>query len=803
MIRNLLKRKTFTTINLLGLSSGMAVCLLLALYIQNELGYDKFHDRGDQVYRLALERMYPSHSNFRGLTPPSIGQAIRKEFPEVLQSVRVFGSGSSGATINAGDKVFEDKNILSVDSNFFRVFTGRFLQGDANTALQSPGSAVVNETTAKRLFGSAENALHKPIVLNGQQHFTISGVCLDWPEKSHLPFNLLLSTAGFGDSPDYIDLYNYTYLLLDKNAKASALEAKFQFIIDKYVAPTIEKGFGESYEHFRAEGNGYRYFLQPLQKIHLYSNLQDELRPGGSIGVVYLFTAIAAFILFLACINFINLSTALSIDRAREVGIRKTFGSGRTALIRQFLAESVFFSLLSMLLAIGLATLFLPLLNQVAGATLSLVWFLDPLRILLIIGFTIFIGLAAGLYPAFVLSNFRPITVLKGRFKSSTKGRALRNGLVVFQFTISVILIICTIVVNSQMQFVLGDKLGFRKDHIIGVGGMSFLPNARGRSFMNEIERINGVEEVSKCTGMPDGSNIATCAMQVAGTRVSRTEKTIFTDDRYLDLFGLQLKEGRFFSKAFAGDSVGLVLNESAVADLGLKNPLGAHLTSTEYNFNPPKGAQTVYTVIGVIRDYHFESLHSKIAPLIVANADQFYWGTAAVRISGDHFTTAIAEMEKTWKQFEPKHSFQYSFLDQNLAAQYKADRTAQRIFTAFSLLAIFIACIGLLGLATYSTLQRTKEIGIRKVLGATTGNILRILSKDFLSLVVLSALIAFPIAWWVMQQWLQNFAYRVTMGWWVFVFAGMTASLIALVTISFQAVRAAVANPVKSLRSE
>ena len=805
MIRVLLKRKAFTLINLLGLATGMAVCLLLVLYIENEFGYDNSHEKGDQIYRLALERSYPSRKSFLGEIPQSIGQAVKLEFPEVLESVRILNFGGNGRSVRIGDKSFDEKKMLAVDSNFFNVFTGNFIQGDKNTSLQKPGTAVVNETSAKRFFGSAENAMGKQFILNEFQNYVITGVCSDWPEKSHLQFNLLVSMTGFQglNQPNYYDLNTYNYLLLNKYASAKSLEAKLPLIVDKYVAPTIETGFGESYEQFKKEGNGYRYFLQPIKRIHLYSDLQDEFRPGGSMQAVYISAAIGIFILFLACINFINLSTALSVERAREVGIRKTFGSGNNAIVRQFLTESTLFSVISMAFSALLVRSLIPAFNRVSGGQLSFDYFLHPLQIMLIVTFAILIGIVAGLYPAFVLSSFRPIVVLKGRFKSNAHGMALRNGLVIFQFTISVILIICTIVINNQMQYVMGDKLGFKKDHIIEIDRIYRLQKDMN-SFLDEISKMSGVEDWSRFDHLPGVGALASCAMQVVDTKVSRTQLTNFTDERYLGLLGLTLKEGRFFSKDFATDSLSLVLNEKAVEDFGLKNPIGTRITSTEPFFNSPDGkGQYVYTVIGVVKDFHFQSLHQKISPLVIANTGRFNVAQAGLRIKGENFKTTLAAIEKLWTGFDKVHSLQYSFFDQTLAEQYKAEESAKRIFTGFSLLAIFIACIGLFGLATYSTLQRTKEIGIRKVLGATTGNIMIILSKDFLKLVIISALIAFPVAGWAMHRWLQDFAYHTPISAWIFLLAGSIAAVIALLTISFNAIKAAVANPVNSLRSE
>jgi len=820
MIRGLVKRKAFTLINLIGLAAGMAICLLLTLYIQNELGYDLYQERGDHIYRLDSERKYPDRSAFFSSIPRSIGQAVRKEFPEVLESTRIFvfddGQNGRGAMVAVGEKVFtEKKAVLMVDSNFFSVFTGHFLQGDGNSALQHPGTAILNESSAKRYFGSVENAMGKELIVDDFSHCLITGVCKDWPEKSHFQFSVLISRSGMDsiNQPDYVYFTTRTYFLLNKNASAPALEAKLPLIVDKYVAGTIPGAFGESYSQFVAEGNGYHYSLQPLRKIHLYSEVEDDFRPVVSIRIILWLGAIGAFILFLACVNFINLSTALSTERAREVGIRKTFGSRKGELVWQFLSESVLFSMVSMLLALVLAYLFTPLLNKVSGNELSFYYFLHPGRLLVVFGFSVLVGLAAGLYPSLVLSSFEPMLVLKGRFKSNPRGIALRNGLVIFQFAISVILIICTIVVNKQMQFVLGDQLGFKRDHIINVEGTRQLVNRNNKgevtdnrqAFVDEVSKIAGVEDITECGELPGSNESAGGNTWVAiDNNVSRTDKYIPVDDKYTDLLGLQLKEGRSFSRAFTTDSFSIMLNESAVEDFGLKKPIGTRFICKEPWMNPADGkSQFIYTVIGVVKNYHFQSLRKKIRPLIFTNSNQTGWGSAGIRIKGDHFKSVVAEIGDTWKRFDPKHDFRFSFLDRTVADQYKAEETEQKIFTIFSLLAILIACVGLFGLVAYSTIQRSKEISIRKVLGASSGDIILILSRDFLGLVMIASMIAFPLAWWGMHKWLQDFSYRVNITWWVFGQAGTAAVLIAFATISFQAIKAAIANPVKNLKAE
>jgi putative ABC transport system permease protein len=806
-VRNLLKRKGFTLINILGLATGMAVCLLIVLFIRDELNYDNFFDKGDRIYRVVCERHYPGRVTSYALIPLSIGEAIGREFPSVEQSTRLFNFlGNGNLYLRVGDKTFEESQVLGADSNFFKVFSCPLLEGDPLTALQKPNTVVLNESTARRFFGSVSGAMGKTIQPDGGKALTVSGVCRDLAPNSHLIFDLLVANAGFPNKPNYIGFSAYTYLLLNKNASYRELESKLPRVVEKYVAPEIDKLTGQSFNQYQAAGNGYRYLLQPLPKIHLGSDLDAELRPNGSLKAVYIFGVIAIVILVLACINFINLSTARSVERAKEVGIRKTFGSGKNALVNQFLLESIVVSLLGLVVALGLIAAMIPVFNKISGKDLSMLYFLTPLSILILTGFAIAVGLVAGFYPALVLSSFKPILVLKGKFKSTAYGVLLRNGLVVFQFAISVILIICTLTVNLQMKYVLGDKLGFKKDHLIVVQRADLLGD-KTKAFGDELAKIGSVETVSSNSSMPGVQNFFGISFQVIGAKEPMTGRGVIVDEQYAKTLDLQMKEGRFFSRDFATDTLALVLNEKAVDELGLKDPIGARLTSPDPFVGAPDGKPYVYTVVGVLRDFHYQSLHQKITPLIFMNTRKFgnVQAFMAVRIKGggDDFSATLQAIGRTWKQFVPEKPFHYEFLDQNLAEQYKAEQTMRSLFTIFSLLAIFIACIGLLGLAAYATQQRMKEIGIRKVLGAGTGSIITMLSGDFLKLIAISALLAFPLAWWAMHVLLQDFAYRIDMPWWAFPTAGGLAAFIALGTISFQAIQAALTNPVTSLRSE
>jgi putative ABC transport system permease protein len=808
----MMKRKGFTFINIAGLAIGMAVCLLIILFVQSELGYDTHNDKADRIQRVVLERYYPGRSTSYATIPLSLGEAIKAECPEVEDYTRLFDfSGNGSFFVRIGEKVFEEKRILAVDSNFFSVFSGQALAGNLRTALAMPNAAVLTESTAKRFFGSLEAAVGKEFKTDGNDstnHFVVQAVVADWPENVHFQFDILLSdvTYRFIRDRNYVNFSAHTYLLLKPNADAKTLEGKFPDVVKKYVSGEIGRTFNMSWEQFQKAGNGYRYYLQPLTRIHLTSDLEAELRPNGSMASVYIFTIIAIFILFLACINFINLSTARSVERAKEVGMRKTFGSERSALVMQFLAESVLVSLVSLVLALGVMLLLLPLFNSLSGKDLSVLYFLKPRWILLMPLFALLTGLLAGLYPAFVLSSFQPILVLKGKFRSSKFGLTLRNGLVVFQFAISVILIIATLVVNRQMRFMLGDKLGFNKEQVVVIERTDLLED-KIPSFKDELQKIPGVIAASGTSTMPGNLGFFGLSFQREGATETMTGRGVITDEDFARTLGLELVDGRFFSRDYSTDSLSLVINERALGELGLtkETALGARLNSRDEFLNAPDGSTYMYTIVGVVRDFHFHSLHEPISPLVFVNARRFNYnsGLLALKVAGGDMRGALAAMERTWSQFVKDRPFNFYFLDQKLAAQYQAEQTTRKLFTIFSGLAIFIACIGLLGLTAYATQQRIREISIRKVLGATGGNIVTMLSRDFLRLVMIAALLAFPVAWWMMHRWLQDFAYRVQISWWVFGISAGSALLVALLTVSFQAVKAAMANPVKTLRSE
>ncbi|MEP7323704.1 MAG: ABC transporter permease [Saprospiraceae bacterium] len=807
--RNLVKRKGYSLINVAGLATGLAICMLIVLFIRNEMSYDNFIEGRENIFRLVVNRKYPGRSTSYSMIPQSYAAAVKAEFPEVKEVVRLYDFlGGGVAQYRYEDKRFEEKNVLFTDSTFFSVFNYPFIAGDPKTALDQPNSIVITATTAKKYFGSTDNAVGKMLKQEGNTNdpLKITGVCRDWPENSHFEFNILITTAGNRQfrAENFVNFGPHTYLLLNAAASDKKLEAKFPEVIKKYAAGNIAQAFAMPYEEFTKAGNGYLYYLQPLSKIHLTSHLEGELKPNGSIQAVYIFGAIAIIILLLAIINFVNLSTARSGERAREVGIRKTFGSEKNALIFQFLTESMIISFAGLIFALGLVYFLLPYFNQFASGDLKFNQVLVPANLILFIVLTAITGLLAGLYPAFVLSAFKPIAVLKGKFINTGYGVALRNGLVVFQFSISIVLIICTLIVNQQMNYMTGNSLGYNKDQTIIINRTDVLAG-HSKTFKEELRALPGVTKVSNGSAYPGDDNYFGISWRVPGATEPMTGRGIMADDQYQATFNLELKQGRFFSKEYGTDSLALVLNEAAVKELGLKDPLGANLVTPEDFLNGPNQQQYLYHVVGVVKDYNYQSLHLPITPLVFTNTSRFNDVTfsGAVRLKPGNIPETIKAVETTWNKFVKDHPFTFEFLDQTIARQYIAEVRTQKVFTFFSGLAIFIACIGLFGLAAYTCQQRMKEISVRKVLGASSTRIVTLLSKNFIRLVLIASMISFPVAWYLMHRWLQDFSYRITVGWWNFALAGLLSLGIALITLSFQTIRAGLGNPITALRSE
>lgn len=806
--RNLLRNRNYSLINIIGLAVGLACVMLIALYLKNELSYDDFHPDGDRIYRMALERKYPGRSRSYAIIPHSFAGAVKNDLAGVEDACRLFYFQGFNMLYRVNDQSYEETFNMWADSNFFKLFGIELLFGDPDQALTKPQSVVLTESTARKLFGNTDPVGQVLELPQGQNNLTVSGVCQDIPENSHLKFNMLTSASSLGQflaTPNYLGFSSYTYLKLTEGTDPSRLESELPDLVTKYVSGPVLNQYGVNYQEYQQQGNGYVYFLQPLQGIYLDSNLEAEIKPPGSRQRIYFFGAIAFLILVIACINFMNLATAKSAGRAREVGIRKTLGSERRQIAMQFLLEAIIISLTAAALAWAIDSLVLPYFNLLTGKAFVVSDLFTPGFITLLIGLGILAGLLAGSYPAFALSSFRPVEVLHSKLMQRTKGGGLRNALVVFQFGISVFLIICSLLVYKQWIFTQNKDLGFDKESLItlqGAGGMSYQEE---ETFKKEVERMSGVKAVSGCNSQP-GQQYFGMSFKPQGATDMTTGSGLIVDEGYIECMAMEMKEGRSFSKEF-NDSLSIVINEAAVKEMELEDPIGKKLISNDDFLNSTEGQNDIYTIVGVVKDFHFQSLHHVISPLFFVHNQKSNVpgvdGLITVRLSGQNVNTTLESIGRLWQEMQPDVPFRYSFLDKDWAVLYENEITTRRIFQIFTGLAIFIACLGLLALAAFTAERRHKEIGIRKILGASTGNLVALLSSDFLKLVFIAILIASPLAWYAMDSWLQNFAYRIAIGPGIFLLAAAMALLIAFFTVSFQSIRAALGNPMKALRTE
>jgi putative ABC transport system permease protein len=797
--RNLLRNKAFSAINITGLALGLATCMLISLFVLDELSYDRFNEKADRIVRVVFRAiMNGGEINEANVMPP-VAQTLKMDYPEVEEATRIRTAGAPSITV--GDKTFRDDQVAYVDSNFFQVFSLPLIQGDAKTALIQPGTAVITQAMAQKYFGT-ENPVGKTLTVKSWNAlFRITGVIDKMPVNSHFHFDMLTSLAGVSDakSPSWMTSGYYTYLVLPKGYDPNQLEAKLPQVVSKYMGPQIQQAFGMTMAQFRQKGNNLSLLLQPLTDIHLHSNLTGEIAPNSDAQYVYIFGAIALFMLLIACINFMNLSTAGASKRAKEVGVRKVMGSVRQSLMNQFLIESLLLTMIALLLAIGIVYLALPLFNELAGKELALnlknsLWLLPGL---LLLGLAV--GVLAGSYPAFFLSSFKPIAVLKGtKFTGDRKSIGLRSGLVVVQFCISIILMVGTTVVYQQLNYIQNKKLGYTKEQVL-VLPETWQLDKKEEVFRNQIMQDPRVVSVSTSGYLPAGPSYNNNYMMYPESNSTQFVKGIRydVDYEYIPTLGMQMIAGRNFSRAYGTDSSGVILNETAAKILGW----GANAVGHTIGHAENEGTQKTYRVIGVVKDFHFRSLHESISPLVMVLSKNS--GTVIVKIRPKDISGLLASLENEWKKLSPDAPFTYSFLDKRFNDTYLAEQKTARILGIFAGLTIFVACLGLFGLATFMAEQRTKEIGVRKVLGASVTSIVGLLSKDFLKLVAVAIVLASPVAWYAMNRWLQDFAYKIDISWWVFALSGLLAVGIALLTVSFQSIKAALMNPVKSLRSE
>lgn len=794
-VRNLVRHKGVSFINIFGLAVGMACCLLIMLYVKDEISYDRYHKNADRIYRLVKDFINDDGTKLPdATTPPALAMAIQKEIPEVESVTRVFPGWGRKYLFQYADKRFLEEKLYRIDSSFFDVFTFPFVKGDAKSSLKELNSVLLTETSATKYFGY-DDPMGK-VLRTDLGDLMVTGVLKDVPSNSHFHFDFLVSVRKIGGAIDANwGFYNfYTYVKLKPNTAIAGVVPKIQAL----------------YKKNQTEGTNI-FYVQPLSSIHLQSNLKWELEPNSDKLYVYVFSIIALFVILIACINYINLTTARSSLRAKEIGVRKVSGAVRSLLVKQFLLESVFTSLIALTIALILAFITLPLVNQLTQKQLSLFSSANSSMLIVSLLAAALIGLTAGIYPAIYLSSFKPVLVLKG-FRIPGYGVfSLRKALVVFQFTISVVMIAGTLIVIRQVNYVQNKKMGLNKDQVMIIQGAGELRSTAGyEGFKNELTEMPGVKSLAGADGVIGGQNW-TNSIRAKGSQNAQLVNFLTVGYDFLDVMGIEVKEGRGFSKQFPADTLqegergtverqsgSIIFNETAVKQLGIAEPaIGKQIVwgedeDTTYNL----------TVVGVVRDFHFTSLRDEIKPFAFVSEPPRE-GLLTVKLETTNLQNNIAQIEKKWDKFSPNRPFQYSFLDETFSRLYQSEERFKKIFLYITALAIIIACLGLFGLAAFVTEQRIKEIGIRKVLGASVSNITTLLSKDFLKLVLIAVIIASPVAWWVMNKWLQDFAYRINVGWWIFIVAGITALLIALFTVSTHAIKAAMTNPIKNLRTE
>jgi putative ABC transport system permease protein len=799
-LRQLRKQKMYAVIKIGGLALGITACLLISLYIRDELNYDRSYPDTARIYRLTVEYNDNGKMGSGATWPYPAAQALMTDFPEVEKAGRYMPfAGFDGAGSNEIRRADQLQNnyetgFTFADQGLLDILKIPMIAGDRDHALTEPNTMLISKRKADEYFPH-QNPVGQSIVLGNDKNrtYTITGVMQNFPATSHIQYDFWLTLAGHplfpGEQTTWGATNHFTFVLVKPGTDVAQLQGKLKLLLTKYYVPLLKSQGDVTADSLLQK---VRILLQPISKVHLDNTVDDGL-PHGDIRFIWLFAAVAGFILLIACINFINLSTAKSANRAKEVGLRKVIGSLRGGLIRQFLTESMLFSLLSFALAIGLAVLLLPYFNRLADKSLTIpftAWWLAPL----LLGAAIVTGILAGLYPSLYLSSFKPIDVLKGQIARGAKNSLLRNGLVVFQFTTSVILIISTLVVYNQMHFILNQKMGFDKDQVVMIQGTNTL-GAEVKELKHELAGLPRVSSVSVSDYLP-----------ISGTKREGTEfwregkmkeevgiyaESWTVDEDYIRTMGMRLVAGRNFAPDMTSDSQAVIINQAMAKTLHLADPVGKRISAGWATLN----------VIGVVQDFNFESMRTHIAPLCLHPG--ISPSIISIKVNTSDMKQTLAAITTLWRRFAPAQPIRYTFLDESFRNMYADVQRMGDIFTSFAILAIVIACLGLFALSAFMAEQRNKEIGIRKVLGASVSGITLLMSKEFILLVALAILIASPVAWWVMNTWLQDFAYRITISWWIFAMAGAGAIVIALLTVASQAVKAAMASPIKSLRSE
>ena len=790
-LRHLLWHRGYSAINVLGLAIGLTSCILILLYVQDELSYDQHHERKDRIYRIVVSDTAEGRTDEWARTPSAWTPVLMEEYPEIELFTR-WKPPDSSWLIGYGEKRYEEKYFIFADSTVFDIFTFPLVQGNPETALTKPNTVVVSETMAKVIFGN-ENPIGKVISADEIYMFTVTGIMRDMPKNSHFRADFLasfstLAASGLYDEPTTIqnmDNTLYTYLLIKEGYPPEDLEGKLPGFPVRHL--------GERLETLGMEIIPY---LQPLTDIHLHSDLKLELKANSDIRYVYIFSSVAVFMLLIACVNFMNLSTARSARRAQDVGIRKVLGAHRAQLIGQFIGESVFFAFIALAVALALVHLLLPEFNRFSGKTLEMdyetTWLMPAL-----LAIALCTGIIAGGYPAFVLSSFRPVAVLSGTMKAGVSPSLIRKALITFQFVVSIIMIVGTLVILEQLEYIGNKKLGFDKEHVVVVQLPDYKTVQDFPAFRNKVMQYPEIVNLSITTSVP-GRLTATSFIQPEGYIAEDTPliPTIWTGFDFVETMGIEITAGRSFSRAVASDNYSVLVNETAARTFGWEDPIGKTFTYTHTPDYPPMH------VVGVMADFHYHTLHQRIEPLLI-----LFWeggDTMVARLRGQSLSRGLEILQDLWREAYPNHSaMEPYFLDQDLEQKYAAEQRLGSVFSTGAALSILIACLGLLGLASYMAEQRTREIGVRKAVGATVSNVILLLSGAFTKLILLAFVIGTPISYYIMQGWLEGFPYRIEMSMWMFILTGLAALLITWLTVGYHALKAATANPADALRAE
>jgi len=796
--RNIARQKFYAFVNVFGLTIGLASTILISLYITDELSYDRFHKDADRIYQVGVFGRLAGQEFNGASSPAPMAATIVDEIPDVEAAIRL--NQWSKVICGYGDKSFTEERVLLADSNFFSFFTFKLLQGNPEEALKGPKKLVLSESAAKKYFGYSGPGDESPIgklMTFGSWTCEVTGIAADPPSNSHFHYTMILSMDSWDYSKNNQWTSNswHTYFRSIPNATMSGLEEKFDELVDKYVGPEVKQFLNITMDEFREQGGAYHYVLEPMTDIHLKSTLEDNFEAGGRMDYLYIFGSIALFIILIACINFMNLTTARSSNRAKEVGIRKTIGAVRARLMSQFFSESILFALISIGLAILLIWAILPSFNTLAGKQITLGFLLNPWAIISILTLVLLVGLGAGIYPAFYLTSFRPAEVLKGRVRAGFKSSGIRSVLVVLQFSISIGLIVSTLIVYQQLNHLQTQNLGFEKENVLVIDNTSKLGTNK-EVFKNRLAGNDGIKSVSYSNMTPPHIDNNSVFRPLVENGEDNLFFFYFVDETYDKTLDLKMVQGRFFDKNIASDSNAVILNEAAMKQLGWTDYQDKRLLS----FYDSDDGRPIH-VIGVVKDFNFETLRRQVRPMLLLYRPQS--NMISIRLKPGDVRSKLDFIGDQWKELTNGAPFDYVFLDQEFDMLFRAEQRMGSIFLVFTFLAILIACLGLFGLASFTAEQRAKEISIRKVMGATVPQVMVMLSTSFTRLVIIAFLVGTPIAYYGMHRWLEGFAYRIDIGFVSLLAGGIAALLISWFTISFQAFKAARANPVGSLRSE